>query len=51
MLLNSIHPWELINKELKLQMENALNIVKRDIFKRTIKLTPLKRFAVVPPNY
>ena len=29
-------------------MENALNIVKRAIFKEIIKLTLLKRFAVVP---
>ena len=32
-------------------MENTLDAVKRNIFKRTIELTPLKRFAVVPPNY
>jgi hypothetical protein len=31
-------------------MENALNIVKRAIFKEIIKLTPLKKFAVVPFN-
>jgi hypothetical protein len=31
-------------------MENALNIVKRAIFKEIIKLTPLKKFAVVPPS-
>jgi hypothetical protein len=29
-------------------MENALNIVKRAIFKEIIKLTLLKKFAVVP---
>jgi hypothetical protein len=29
-------------------MENALNIVKRAIFKEIIKLTLLKRFSVVP---
>ena len=29
-------------------MENALDIVKRAIFKEIIKLTLLKRFAVVP---
>jgi hypothetical protein len=29
-------------------MENALNIVKRAIFKEIIKLTPLKRFTAVP---
>jgi hypothetical protein len=32
-------------------MENTLDIVKRDIFKRTVKLTLLKRSAIVPPNY
>jgi hypothetical protein len=32
-------------------MENVLDAVKEDIFKRTVKLTPLKRFAIVPPNY
>ena len=37
-----------MNKKLKLQMENALDIVKRAIFKKIIKLTLLKRFAVVP---
>ena len=31
-------------------MENALDIVKRAIFKEIIKLTFLKRFAVVPSN-
>ena len=31
-------------------MENALNIVKRAIFKEIVKLTPLKKFAVVPFN-
>jgi hypothetical protein len=31
-------------------MENALNIVKRAIFKEIIKLTLLKKFAVVPPS-
>jgi len=30
-------------------MENALDIVKRDISKRIAKLTLLKRSAVVPP--
>jgi hypothetical protein len=29
-------------------MENALDIVKRAIFKEIIKLTFLKRFTVVP---
>jgi hypothetical protein len=31
-------------------MENALNIVKRAIFKEIVKLTLLKKFAVVPFN-
>ena len=31
-------------------MENALDIVKKDIFKRTIKLTLLKKFAIVLPR-
>jgi hypothetical protein len=31
-------------------MENALNIVKRAIFKEIIKLTLLKKFAIVPPS-
>jgi hypothetical protein len=31
-------------------MENALNIVKRAIFKEIIKLTLLRRFAIVPLN-
>jgi hypothetical protein len=29
-------------------MENALDIVKKAIFKEIIKLTPLKKFAIVP---
>jgi hypothetical protein len=29
-------------------MENALDVVKKAIFKEIIKLTPLKKFAVVP---
>ena len=49
-LLNPMRPWEPINEKLKLQIENALNIVKRAIFKKIIKLTLLKRFAVVPFN-
>ena len=32
-------------------MENALDAVKKDIFKGTVKLTLLKRSAIVPPNY
>jgi hypothetical protein len=31
-------------------MENALNIVKRAIFKKIIKLIFLKKFAVIPPS-
>jgi hypothetical protein len=31
-------------------MENALNIVKSAIFKEIIKLTLLKRFAIVSPS-
>ena len=45
MLLNPIHLWELINNKLKLQIENALNIVKRAIFKEIIKLTLLKKIC------
>ena len=37
-----------MTKKLKPQIENALNIVKRAIFKEIIKLTLLKRFAIVP---
>jgi hypothetical protein len=39
-----------MNEKLKPQMENALNVVKRAIFKEIIKLTLLKKFAVVPPS-
>ena len=31
-------------------MENALDIVKRAIFKEIIKFTLLKKFIVVPPS-
>ena len=31
-------------------MKNALDIVKRAIFKEIIKLTLLRRFAVIPPS-
>ena len=31
-------------------MENALDIVKRAIFKEIIKLTLLKKFVVIPPS-
>jgi hypothetical protein len=37
-----------MNKKLKPQIENALDIVKRAIFKEIVKLTPLKKFAIVP---
>ena len=36
-----------MNKKLELQIENALDIVKRAIFKEIIKLTLLKRSTVV----
>jgi hypothetical protein len=36
-----------MNEKLKPQMENALDVVKRAIFKEIVKLTLLKRFAVV----
>ena len=39
-----------MNKKLKLQIENVLDIVKRAIFKEIIKLTLLKRFTVVPSS-
>jgi hypothetical protein len=31
-------------------MENAIDVVKRAIFKEIIKFTPLKKFAVIPFN-
>jgi hypothetical protein len=31
-------------------MENALDVVKRAIFKEIVELTLLKKFAVVPPG-
>jgi hypothetical protein len=31
-------------------MENALNIIKRAIFKEIVKLTLLRKFAVIPPS-
>ena len=37
-----------MNENLKPQIENALDVVKRAIFKEIIKLTLLKRFAIVP---
>jgi hypothetical protein len=39
-----------MNEKLKPQIENTLNIVKRAIFKEIIKLTPLKKFTVIPPS-
>jgi len=45
-----MHPWELINKELKPQIENALNVVKKDIFKGIAELTLLKKSTVVPSS-
>jgi hypothetical protein len=36
-----------MNKKLKLQIENALNVVKRAIFKEIVKLTLLRKFAIV----
>ena len=39
-----------MNEELKPQIENALDAVKKDIFKSIAELTPLKKSAVVPPN-
>jgi len=31
-------------------MENALDVVKKDIFKGITELILLRKFAVVPPN-
>ena len=39
-----------MNEKLKLQIENALNIVKKSIIKEIIELTLLKKFTVVPFN-
>ena len=36
-----------MNKKLKLQIENALDVVKRAIFKEITELTLLKRFVIV----
>ena len=46
-LLNPIYLWEPINKKLKLQIENALDIVKKAIFKEITELTLLKKFTIV----
>jgi len=43
-----MHLWELINEEPKPQMENALDAVKKNIFKGIAKLTLSKRSAIVP---
>jgi len=45
-----MHPWELTNKEHKLQIENVLDAVKKDIFKNIAELTLLKKSAVVSPD-
>jgi hypothetical protein len=37
-----------MNEKLKPQIENALDIVKRAIFKEIIEFTLLKKFAVIP---
>jgi hypothetical protein len=37
-----------MNEKLKPQMENALNIVKKAIFKEIVKFTLLKKFAIIP---
>ena len=47
-LLNPIRPWEPINKKLKLQIENTLDVVKRAIFKEIVKFTLLKKFVIIP---
>jgi hypothetical protein len=39
-----------MNEKLELQIKNALNMVKRAIFKEIIKLTLLKKFAVIPSS-
>ena len=50
-LLNPIYPQKLINKKLKPQIENTLNIKKGAIFKKIIKFTFLKRFAIIPFSF
>jgi hypothetical protein len=39
-----------MNEKLEPQMENALDVVKRAIFKEIVELTLLKKFAVVRPG-
>jgi hypothetical protein len=36
-----------MNEKLKLQIENALDIIKKAIFKEIAELTLLKRFIIV----
>jgi len=50
MPLNPMHSQEPINKELKLQIENALDAIKKNISKSITELTLLKKSAVIPPN-
>ena len=37
-----------MNEKLKLQIENALDVVKRAIFKEIAELTLLKKFTIIP---
>ena len=39
-----------MNEKLKPQIENALDIVKRAIFKEITELTLLKKFVIIPPS-
>ena len=39
-----------MDEKIKPQIENALDIVKKAIFKEIIGLTLLRRFAVVPSS-
>jgi len=39
-----------MNKELEPQIENALDVVEKDISKEIAELTLLKKSAVVPPS-
>jgi hypothetical protein len=40
-----------MNEKLKPQIKNALDVVKRAIFKEIVELTPLKKFAVIPLSF
>jgi len=40
-----------MNEELEPQMENALDVVEKDISKGIAELTLLKKSAVVPPSF